>query len=461
MKRSIIVWFRQDLRLSDNPALYNAAKHKDMKIIPLYILDDESAQSWKMGGASRVWLHHSLNALNDSLDGKLIIKKGDAKEVLRDLVKSNDVEALYWNRCYEPWRIKRDEDIKKHIGIECQSFNGSLLWEPWTIKNQQGNAYKVFTPFYRKGCLNAPAPREPLSKPKHINLADTLKSDGVDSLNLLPTKNWHQNMTSHWTIGEKGAQGKLGAFLSHGLNGYKEGRDFPARNNVSGLSPYLHFGEISPNQVWYSADIQGKAQSVEKDLDHFHSEIAWREFSYSLLYHFPDLPTKPFQEKFTKFPWAQDHTALDKWQKGETGYPIIDAAMRELWETGYMHNRCRMIVGSFLVKNMLIHWHEGEQWFWDTLIDADLANNSASWQWIAGSGADASPYFRIFNPTLQSKRFDPDGDYIKKWVPELRNVSSKQIHEPWLHDVKGYSAPILDHSASRDRALAAYKKIKD
>lgn len=460
MNRSIIVWFRQDLRLSDNPALYEAAQQPDKKIIPLYILDDENAGAWKMGGASRVWLHHSLTALNESLNGKLIIKKGDAKKVLSDLIKNENIDAVYWNRCYEPWRIKRDEDIKQNLGVECKSFNGSLLWEPWKIKNQQGGPYKVFTPFYRKGCLNAPAPREPISKPNQLNLQESVLSDGIDSLELLPKINWHQNMTSHWTIGEKGAQGKLGAFLAHGLNDYKEGRNFPAKNNVSQLSPYLHFGEISPHQVWYAADIQGKEQRLEKDLGHFHSELGWREFSNSLLYHFPNLPTEPFQEKFADFPWTEDDASLEKWRKGETGYPIVDAAMRELWETGYMHNRCRMVVGSFLVKNMLLHWHEGEKWFWDTLIDADLANNSASWQWIAGCGADAAPYFRIFNPVLQSKRFDPDGDYIRKWVPELKDVPDKHIHEPWEHDIKGYPKPILDHGESRDRALAAYEKIK-
>ena len=460
MNQSIIVWFRQDLRLSDNPALYEASKQADKKIIPLYILDDENAGPWKIGGASRVWLHHSLKALNESLNGKLIIKKGDAKKVLADLIKNESIDAVYWNRCYEPWRIKRDEDIKQNLGVECKSFNGSLLWEPWTIKNQQGGPYKVFTPFYRKGCMNAPAPREPISKPNPINLQEDIQSDGVDSLELLPKINWHRNMANHWTIGEKVAQGKLGAFLAHGLNDYKEGRNFPAKNNVSQLSPYLHFGEISPHQVWYAADIQGKEQRLEKDLGHFHSELGWREFSNSLLYHFPTLPTEPFQEKFADFPWTEDDASLEKWRKGETGYPIVDAAMRELWETGYMHNRCRMVVGSFLVKNMLLHWHEGEKWFWDTLIDADLANNSASWQWIAGCGADAAPYFRIFNPVLQSKRFDPDGDYIRKWVPELKDVPNKHIHEPWEHDIKGYPKPILDHGESRDRALAAYEKIK-
>ena len=403
-----IVWFRQDLRLADNPALLEATKAG--AILPLYILDDENAGEHAMGGACRWWLHHSLIALNAQLDGNLIIRKGDAAQVLDELIAETGATAIYWNRCYEPWRVKRDTAIKaalKDKGIAVHSRDGSLLWEPPKIRNKTGGPYKVFTPFYRKGCLPNP-PREPLPVPSQIDYAPSIDRGSIDDLSLLPDINWYTQMEAEWKPGEAGAQARLKAFLQDGLHGYKELRNRPDLHNVSRLSPYLHWGEISPHTVFYAAQEAMRDQGLEKDGDHFCSELGWREFSYYLLYHFPQLTHDNLQKKFDHFPWAEaEPETLKRWQRGLTGYPIVDAGMRELYETGYMHNRVRMVVGSFLVKHLRLHWHHGERWFWDTLLDADLANNSASWQWIAGCGADAAPYFRIFNPITQGRSLIP------------------------------------------------------
>jgi len=477
-KAPIIVWFRQDLRLTDNPALH-AAYDAGHPIIPLYILDDVNAEDRKMGSASRWWLHHALVALNKDLSEHLVIQNGDATEIIPDLITKTGACGIYWNRCYEPWRIKRDENIKSFLkdnmeDIEVKSFNGSLLWEPWNIKNQAGDPYKVFTPYYRKGCLNQPAPREPLPRPDRLTYGDT---DGlsatVDSLNLLPTKpDWGAKMEKHWTISEDGALRRLNNFLDGGIQNYKTGRDHPADNHTSRLSPYLHFGQISPNTTWYAAKNADMTGGEEKDREHFLSELGWREFSYSLLYNFPKITWENLQERFNDFPWnSQESDDLENWRRGKTGYPIVDAGLRQLWETGYMHNRVRMIVGSFLVKNMLTHWHRGEEHFWDCLVDADLASNTASWQWIAGCGADAAPYFRIFNPLLQSEKFDKEGAYIREFVPELYDLPNKYIHAPWTapEDVlekcgvtlgETYPKPMMDHGEARDRALEAFKSTK-
>jgi deoxyribodipyrimidine photo-lyase len=467
----LIVWFRQDLRLADNPALAAAVK-TGTPILPVYALDDVNAGPWKMGGASRFWLHHSLNALNDSLNGKMVFLKGDALVQIPALVKETGAQGVYWNRCYEPWRIKRDKILKenlKHMNVAAESFNGSLLWEPWDVLKDDGTPYKVFTPFFRKGCLSKAPPREPLPKPKTLDLLSH-KGETLSALSLLPSKpepRWDKKMEEYWTIGEDGAHKALRAFLNLGIHNYKEGRNFLTGDHCSHLSPHLHFGEVSPNQVWYAAAAKGDG----KDIDHFHSELGWREFSYSLLYHFPDLPEKPLQERFAAFPWDKSDSNLEAWKRGQTGYPIVDAAMRQMWEMGYMHNRARMVVGSFLVKNLLLHWIDGEKWFWDCLCDADLANNAASWQWIAGCGADAAPYFRVFNPVLQGEKFDPDGTYVRRYVPELKNLPDKYLHQPWTapEDVlkkagvvlgQTYPHPIVDHAQSRDRALEAFEATK-
>lgn len=473
-----LLWFRQDLRLHDNPALIAAAK-SGHKIIPVYILDDESAGDWKMGGTSRWWLHHSLKSLDQSLGNTLVLRAGKADKVIAQLAKDFDVQAVYWNRCYEPWRIARDKHIKDTLskqGLTVESFNSALLWEPWEVHKSDGSPYKVFTPFYRKGCLGRGEPAAPQKKPSKLDLHNRPEGLGLDDLKLLPRKpipRWDSKMEAYWHIGEAGAKKRLKEFLEDELNGYKEGRNFPNRENVSRLSPYLHFGEISPRQVWHDSHHAALDQRRETDLDTFHSELGWREFSYSLLYHFPSLPDKPLQGRFAEFSWARaNKSTLERWQQGQTGFPIVDAGMRELWETGYMHNRVRMIVGSFLVKDLRLHWSHGETWFWDCLVDADLANNSASWQWIAGCGADAAPYFRVFNPTGQSEKFDASGDYIRRWCPELAKLPDKWIHDPSSAppDIlqkagitldKTYPSPMVDHKEARVLALEAFKRLKN
>ncbi|UTW44341.1 deoxyribodipyrimidine photo-lyase [bacterium SCSIO 12696] len=463
-----IIWFRQDLRLSDNPALALAAQHK--RVLPIYILDEGSAGEYAMGGASRWWLHHSLTSLNESLQGNLSVYCGDPAIIIGELVKRLGVTAVYWNRCYEPWRTTRDADIKQQLsnsGVAVKSSNGSLLWEPWQVHKNDGGHYKVFTPFYRKGCLQAQPPRAPLKAPRGVHyLSDIEGVSGIGDLNLLPNIPWDAAFYDQWRIGEDHAQIVFEQFIENGLHDYKEGRNFPEKNCVSRLSPYLHFGEISPNQLWHTVRRLGDNPNI----DHFCSELGWREFSYSQLYHNPTLPKQNLQSKFDRFPWADQPDRLNAWQVGLTGIPMVDAGMRELWQTGYMHNRVRMIVGSFLVKNLRLHWHHGERWFWDTLLDADLANNSASWQWIAGCGADAAPYFRIFNPVTQGQKFDPDGSYVRRYIPEIASLPDKYLFSPWeapeqvLLDAKinlgtTYPKPVVDLKQSRVEALEAFKSL--
>ena len=466
-QKTALIWFRQDLRLHDNPALTHAVDN-GYAIIPVYILDDENAGDHKMGGAARWWLHQSLKSLNADLRDHMVFRVGKADEVLPQLILDTGASAVFWNRCYEPWRIKRDEDIKfglRDNGLEAQSFNGSLLWEPWEIKNQQGLPYKVFTPYYRKGCLQAPAPAQHLDRPERITFSnhDTDKRK-LDDLGLMPSIKWYDDMAAFWDVSENGAHQRLNDFLENGLNGYKEKRNNPHMDHVSRLSPYLRHGQISPRQAWYIARSYATAhQTPEADIDCFCSELGWREFSYYLLYHFPKITWENLQEKFNAFPWiAQESDDLERWRRGKTGIPIVDAGMRQLWQTGWMHNRVRMIVASLLVKNLLTHWHRGEEWFWDTLVDADLASNSASWQWVAGCGADAAPYFRIFNPVTQGEKFDTDGDYVREFVPELRGVDTKYIHKPWAssNPPANYPPPIVDLKQSRERALEAFQSMK-
>ncbi len=483
MSARSIHWFRQDLRLTDNPALRRACELGE--VIPVYVLDDISSASWRMGGASRVWLHESLASLNASLDGRLIILRGAADELIPALAQALAVEHVVWNRCYEPWRIKRDKKIKEQLqseGINVESFNGSLLWEPWEVSKKDGTPYKVFTPYFRKGCAAAEQPRQPLPKPRAMRVADyegvsaaLCKTTGqlqllsLEDLELLPKVPWHKGFYEHWAIGERAGLKKIKEFIDGPMAEYKQRRDYPADGLGSRLSPHLHFGEVSPHQVWASA-IQAPQMDDETNRDHFLSELGWREFSHYLLYHWPHFPDQPFNEKYAEFPWLDDEAGFAAWCRGKTGFPIVDAGMRELWQTGFMHNRVRMIVASFLVKNQLIPWQRGEAWFWDCLLDADLAANSASWQWTAGCGADAAPYFRIFNPVTQSEKFDPEGAYISRYCPELAKLPKKFIHKPWTADddllkqsgvVLGqdYPHPILDLKATRERALAANKSL--
>lgn len=467
-----IAWFRQDLRISDNPALNAAAAAGD--VLPIYILDDVNAADWAMGAASRAWLHHSLTALNLALDGRLRIYRGDAREIIAQLAASLPVEGVFWNRCYEPWRIKRDAQIKADLiagDIQTRSFNAALLWEPRDISKKDGTPYRVFTPFYQRGCLSSPPPRQPLAPAEQIQWCNLGidNSISIDELELLPSASWHKSLCSHWQIGESAAAQKFDAFWQKTLTDYKRGRDFPALDATSRLSPHLHFGEISPHQIWHQMDHLSMHDHGDGPA-HFLREIAWREFSYHLLYHFPELPEQNFNRKFDGFEWLDQKAGLQSWRAGRTGFPIIDAGMRELWQTGYMHNRVRMIVASFLIKNMLLHWRSGENWFWDCLVDADLASNAASWQWCAGSGADAAPYFRIFNPVLQSEKFDPEGEYLLRYCPELAGLPAKFRHKPWeasdeLLTAAGiklgtdYPTPILDLKVTRERALERFRKL--
>lgn len=472
-----IVWFRKDLRISDNPALFEAAKSGN--ILPIYILDNQEALKGKIGGASRYWLHNSLKSLNEALDNKLNIYIGNPEEILQNLFNRNEfkLKSIFYNKIYEPFYIKNDKEIESELqtlGVAVKSFNSSLLWDPNEIKKSDGSIYKVFTPFYRNGCSNAKKPREPLPAPSKMNvISDIQNTTQISDLGLLPTIKWYKEIQEIWDIGEKAAQHKLYYFLKNYAGDYKEKRNYPSINGTSKLSPYLHFGEISPNQIYYAAlSAVEKHPEKNSDIDSFLSEIGWREFSYYLLYHFPELPYKNFQNNFDKFPWEYDDKLFRAWSKGMTGYPIVDAGMRELYRTGYMHNRVRMIVASFLVKNLMIDWRYGAKWFHEHLLDADLASNSASWQWVAGSGADAAPYFRIFNPVLQGEKFDIDGEYTRKYVPELQHLPIKYLFKPWevpeeiLKSSKitlgiNYPKPIIDINLSRKKALDAYSTIKN
>jgi len=469
---AVIMWFRQDLRLSDNPALLKSI-HQG-RVLPIFILDDGC--DWPLGKASRWWLHHSLTALNESLNGNLCILHGDAAKLLPQFANEYGVSHVFWNRCYEPSIILRDSLIKERLtadGITAVSQNGSLIWEPWENLKQDGTPYKIFTPFYKYAIANNPP-----AAPSHKDTRnfDTVKclqdKNRIDKLNLLPDINWHKQISLIWQPGEKGARQRLQDFIENGLYDYREGRDYPDKRSVSMLSPHLHFGEISPREATYVVQQAGDIDSNEGQAAHFVRELAWREFSYYSLYHFPYICQQNMKSQFDRFPWIKDQKNLRLWQQGQTGFPLVDAGMRELWQTGYMHNRVRMVVGSFLVKNLMIHWLEGARWFWDCLLDADLASNSSSWQWVAGSGADAAPYFRIFNPVTQSLKFDPQGNYIRKYVPELNGLSNKAIHDPSSAAAaelekagviigEHYPKAIVDLKESRVRALDAYKALKD
>ena len=463
-----LMWFRNDLRLTDNPALVTAV-HAGA-VLPVFIDDTTQPSHSNMGRASKVWLHHSLQSLSSDLEHRLVVMSGDPSSVIASLVDQYKIDYVVWNRQYEPWAMLRDTKIKKQLrdsGLSVDSFNGSLLWEPKDIVKSDGTPYRVFTPFYRKGCLNASEPRHPKSAPSSIKFLAHQETTRVESLNLLPSEAWHQPLINDWIIGEAGANAQLAGFMSEGIYKYKEGRNFPSKPYVSNISPRLHFGELSPNQAWYAARNSGN----DKNVDHYCSELGWREFSHNLLFHNPELPTKNLQSKFDGFPWSTDEKHLRAWQKGLTGIPFVDAGMRQLWRTGTMHNRVRMVVGSFLVKNLLLDWRHGERWFWDCLFDADLANNSAGWQWVAGCGADAAPYFRIFNPVTQGQKFDSEGSFIRQYVPELSDLPDKYLCNPWeaplatLEDAgvalgTTYPLPIVSLSRSRSLALEAFATTK-
>lgn len=474
---AIIYLFTNDLRLHDNPgfsrALEDAKKTRTSSdVIPLYIHQPHSP--WPIQGAAAWWLHHSLKNLDADLHNigdKLCLRQGHTLDALKNIIATyhDDIDGVYFSRAYDPIGIEQQQAIFnwcEQQAITCKRFAGSLLYEPEAIQTQQGNYFKVFTPFYRH--CKTHTIHSPHALKKIQLTAQTIHSEDINSWNLLPQKpNWAASFTQQWKPGEAGGHQQLQTAIDDIIAHYKNHRDTPSLGGTSQLSAHLRFGEITPRQIFHAVS----AQLNPEDAEPFLRQVFWREFNHHLLFHVPHILNSPFKPMFENFPWQQDNEYLKKWQQGKTGYPIVDAGMRQLWQTGWMHNRVRMIVASFLTKHLGIHWQSGASWFWDTLVDADLANNSGGWQWVAGCGADAAPYFRIFNPIIQGERFDSNGDYVKRWLPELKELPGKFIHSPWTAPPltlqaaniilgKTYPHPIVDHKVARDNALSAYAAVK-
>ncbi len=473
--KPILVLFRTDLRMADNRAL-SAAAATGRPVIPVFIFDEESEGVRPVGGARRWWLHQSLSALGHrmaALGAPLLLRRGPMLEQTLAMLEETGADMVLWNRRYDPPEASIDAEMNTALGktgIRTLDFDGHLLHDPSLLKTGSGGPYKVYSPFWRALIAEA-EPRDPVDAPSQLRpFAKALASDSLDDWALMPVKpDWSGGFRSAWTPGEDGAQARLRDFLDGPVSGYGESRDIPGAQGTSSLSPHLANGEITPFQI-FSALKSGKIDAPSHDLEKFRKEVGWREFAYHLLFHNPDLRNANFNDRFDDFPWKPDADLLRRWQRGQTGYPIVDGGMRQLWQTGWMHNRVRMIVASFLVKHLLIDWREGEKWFWDTLVDADPANNPASWQWVAGSGADAAPYFRIFNPILQGEKFDPDGTYVRRYVPELKHLPARYIHKPWespkaeLEQARvklgdNYPVTVIEHQNARKRALLAYKAI--
>lgn len=472
-----LVWLRRDLRLADNPALAHACAHH-AQVVPVFIWAPDEEAPWAPGAASRWWLHHSLAALADGLAARascLVLRCGPSLQALLALAAETGAEAVYWNRLYEPALTTRDTAVKAALraaGLRAESFQAHLLWEPWTLATGAGEPYRVFTPFWKTASRAPVAPPRPAPGALPAPVAWPA-STPLAAFELLPRIGWDAGLQAAWTPGEVGALARLGAFTDAALARYRDERDRPGLAGVSRLSPHLHFGEVSPRQVWHAVTTACAGAPLERPGgEAFLRELGWREFAHHVLFHFPHTAEQPMQERFARYPWAADATAeLAAWQRGRTGYPLVDAGMRELWTSGWMHNRVRMLVASFLVKNLRIPWQDGARWFWDTLVDADLAANSLGWQWTAGCGTDAAPYFRVFNPQRQGEQFDADGRYVRRWVPELAALPERWLHAPWTlpaaeqtrtRFVPGlsYPRPLVDFAASRAAALAGFEAIR-
>jgi deoxyribodipyrimidine photo-lyase len=472
-----ILWFRHDLRLDDHPALVAAAARG--AVVPVFIWAPDEEAPWAPGAASRWWLHQSLGKLAAALEkvgAPLVIRRGPSLDALQSLARECGATHVAWNRRYEPAVVRRDTAIKQALaaaGLEAESFNGALLFEPMHVATKEGRPYQVFTPFWR-ALLGRPEPAEPVAAPRKLRPAAALpRSLTVADLGLLPAIDWAGTMRTTWAPGEAGARKRLDAFLAARLAAYGTERDRPDHDGTSALSPHLHFGEISPRRVWHAVReaVGGRpAAKITGSPEVYLRELGWREFASHLLYHFPATTDAPLRADYARFPWVDDPVGLRAWQRGRTGFPVVDAGMRQLWATGWMHNRVRMIVASFLVKDLRVSWLEGARWFWDTLVDADLAANTLGWQWAAGCGADAAPYFRVFNPTSQGTKFDPDGAYVRRWVPELARLPADDIHEPAAAAAadlaraklvlgSDYPEPLVDHAEARKRALEALKTV--
>lgn len=469
-----ILWFRKDLRLADNSAL-EAAIQAGGPVVPVFIWSPEEVGRWVPGGASQWWLHHALSSLGESLNakgGQLILREGDCLRTLRELIAETGAKRVFWNRRYESPLRELDTSLKRELhedGIEVESFNSALLNEPHTASTGQGKPYKVYTPYWKR-VKDRELPN--LAKPNFQQLSflkTPLEGADLSELNLLPKIKWDNGFYARWDVSENAAMKRLDEFTEGPVDSYATDRDRPDYDGTSSLSPYLHWGQIGPRQIAHK--LKEKCDLSELGPMTYLKEIYWREFAYNVLYHFPGTPDQPLRSEYAKFPWEHEPEVLKTWQTGRTGYPIVDAGMRQLWQTGWMHNRVRMIVSSFLVKHLLHNWHEGAQWFWDTLVDADLASNTLGWQWSGGCGADAAPYFRVFNPIIQGQKFDPNGEYVKHYVPELKKIPAKYIHTPWeapdgilayagVEIGKDYPSPIIDHKAGRERALAALDQFK-
>ena len=460
-----LVWLRRDLRLADQPALH-AACERGGPVIPAFIHAPEEEAPWQPGAASNWWLHHSLQALDRdlrALGSRLTLRAGPSLETLRRLVRETGATAVYWNRLYDPAFVLRDPEIKAGLradGLEVHSFNAHLLIEPWEVETGQGRPYRVFSPFW-KACLKRGIDRDPLPAPATLAPPGTWPDSLLpEHLELLPAIDWATGLHAAWTPGETAAGERLARFLEDAVRDYAVERDRPDHDGTSRLSPHLHFGEISPRRILRALREAG-LHPDSGGPEAFVRELGWRDFAHHVLYHFPHTPEQPLNPRFEAFPWREARRDLQAWQHGETGLPIVDAAMRQLWETGWMHNRLRMVVGSFLTKNLRLHWRHGARWFWDTLVDADLAANTLGWQWVGGCGADAAPYFRVFNPQTQGERHDPDGTFVRRFVPVLQDVETRYIHAPGAGGAHGYPGPIVDLKASRQAALEAFQAVKD